>query len=56
MVIYQFIYTRSYDIYYDITQMFMIYMGLLPIILVLGTIMTLTVEVPFGKLVRILTS
>jgi peptidoglycan/LPS O-acetylase OafA/YrhL len=56
MVIYQYIYTRSYDIYYNIGQMFVIYIGLLPIILTLGTAMTLTVEVPFGNLVKIMTN
>ena len=33
--------------------MLVIYLGLLPIILVLGTVMTVMVEVPFGNLLKI---
>ena len=49
-VVYQYIYSRSYDVYYDINGIFVIY---LVIVLALGTALTLFVEVPFGNLLRL---
>ena len=51
-VIFQFLYTRSYDVYYDIKETFTMFMGLVPIILFLGIVMTLLIEVPFGNMLK----
>ncbi len=52
MVIYRFIYTRNYDIYYDPLDAFVLYLGLLVLSLVVGFVMTLTIEVPFSNLLK----
>lgn len=43
MVVYGFIYDRSYDIYYSLLDIFVIYVGLLVICLALGFVLTVTV-------------
>lgn len=43
MLIYRFIYMRTYDIYYNLVDMFITYLGLLPIILLFGFLMTITI-------------
>lgn len=53
MVIDQYLQSRTYDIYYSLLDQFMVYLGQLPIILVLGFVMTVTIEIPFGHLLRI---
>lgn len=50
MVIYQFTYTRNYDVYYTIVDTFVIYLGLLVVSLFFGFLMTVFVELPFAKL------
>jgi peptidoglycan/LPS O-acetylase OafA/YrhL len=50
MVIYQFIYTRSADFYYNVTDIFVIYMGLLVVSLAFGFLMTLVIEIPCANL------
>jgi hypothetical protein len=52
MVVYQYIYTRSYDIYYNIKDMFVIFIGFLPLILTFGAAATILIEVPFSNLLR----
>ena len=51
-VVYQYLYTRSYDVYYDIKETFSVFIGLVPIILFLGVVMTLVIEVPFGNMLK----
>ena len=51
-VIFQFLYSRSYDVYYDIKETFSIFIRLVPIILFLGLVMTLVIEVPFGNMLK----
>ncbi len=50
MVIYQFTYTRNYDIYYAIIDTFVVYLGILTLCLFFGFLMTVFVELPFAKL------
>ena len=54
MVIYQFIYVQNADIYYQITEIFVVYLGILVISLALGFTLTMLVEVPFSNLLKLL--
>jgi len=56
MIVFQFVYTRTYDLYYNITDMFVVYMGILVISLFFGFLMTLIIEVPFSNLQKELMS
>lgn len=53
MIVYGFIETRSYDIYYSLLDQLLLYLGLLVICLFFGFVMTVTIEVPFGNLLKI---
>jgi hypothetical protein len=42
--------TRNYNFYYTTSGIFVLYLGILMVSLFFGTIVTVTVELPFGKL------
>ena len=50
MVIMQFILTRSYDIYFYTSDLFVINLGMLVLSLIFGTVLTVIVELPFANL------
>jgi peptidoglycan/LPS O-acetylase OafA/YrhL len=50
MVLYNYFFTRNYDIYYGIVDQFITYLGMLIISLALGFLLTVFVELPFAKL------
>ena len=54
MVIYQVIYVQNNDFYYDLTTLFVIYIGILVLSLLLGFLLTILVEVPFSNLLKII--
>ena len=50
MVLYYFILSRNYDIYYNTIDNFIVYLGLLTVSLFYGFISTVLVELPFAKI------
>jgi peptidoglycan/LPS O-acetylase OafA/YrhL len=50
MVLYHFILSRNYDIYYNIIDSFVVYLGLLVVSLIVGFIATVLIELPFARL------
>ena len=50
MIIYQLMLTRNYNFYYTTNGIFVLYLGILMVSLFFGTIVTVIVELPFGKL------
>ena len=52
MVMMKFIYDRTYDVYYEVFDVFSIYLGVLAISLFFGFILTMTVELPFANLLK----
>jgi peptidoglycan/LPS O-acetylase OafA/YrhL len=50
MVLYYFILSRNYNIYYNIVDNFITYLGLLIVSLIYGFISTVLVELPFAKI------
>jgi peptidoglycan/LPS O-acetylase OafA/YrhL len=50
MIVFQVIHTRNYNFYYTTYEIFVYYAGILTLSLFFGTIVTVTVELPFGKL------
>lgn len=53
MVIYQFLFSRNYEIYYKPENILVESFGLLLLVLCLGFILTMCVELPFGNLVKL---
>ena len=54
MVMLKVIYDRTYDIYYEVFDVFSIYLGVLVISLFFGFILTMTAELPFANLLKML--
>jgi peptidoglycan/LPS O-acetylase OafA/YrhL len=54
LVIIRFLYNRTFDVYYQPIDTFVIYMGLLVIGLFFGFLMTMLVELPFANLLKIM--
>jgi peptidoglycan/LPS O-acetylase OafA/YrhL len=52
MVLYQYTLTRNYNIYFNITEAFVAYLGMLVVSLFLGFWLTVLVELPCAKLQR----
>lgn len=52
MILYQFIFTRNYNIYFNLIDTFQAYMGMLMLSLFFGFLLTVIVELPFAKLQR----
>lgn len=50
MVMYNFVLSRNYNIYYNIIDNFMAYLGILVLCLIFGFITTVLIELPFAKL------
>ena len=53
MIVFRFIYNRSYDFYYQLQDIFVIDFGLLVLCLFFGFLVTLLVELPFANLLKI---
>jgi peptidoglycan/LPS O-acetylase OafA/YrhL len=56
MVIMRFSYMRNYSTYFDNIEAFVLYGGLLAISTFLGFVMTMTVELPFANLLKLVVS
>ncbi len=52
MVLKYWINTRTYDIYYNLIDNFIAYVGVLVVSLLLGLISTVLIELPFSKLAK----
>lgn len=50
LIVYQFLFTRNYNTYYNIIDTFTFYLGLLIVSLFFGFLLTIFVELPFAKL------
>jgi peptidoglycan/LPS O-acetylase OafA/YrhL len=50
MVLYNFTLSRNYNVYYNIIDNFIAYLGILVLSLVFGFITTVLIELPFAKL------
>jgi len=53
MIVFRFIYNRTYDFYYTLKDIFVINFGLLVICLFFGFLLTMLVELPFANLLKI---
>lgn len=53
VVIYQFLFTRTYDVYYNLNDNFVVFGGMLILTLCLGLAFTMFVELPFANLVKL---
>ena len=53
MVINQFLFTQNYDFYFDTKNTFVIFSGLLLITLFWGFLMTMLMELPFAKMIKL---
>ena len=54
LVIYYYLTDRTYDMYYNIPDLFSIYLGILVLCLFFGFIVTLTIELPFANLQKMI--
>lgn len=52
MILNQFVYTRNYNIYLNLIDTFIVYLGMLMLSLLFGFLLTVIVELPFAKLQR----
>ena len=55
MVVYQWVYVKNYDFYFDVGGVFVVYVGVLILCLVFGYLMTVLIEVPCANCIRLLT-
>ena len=54
IILYGFVLERTYDVYYDIIDNFVLYNGILVLSLACGFIMTLFIELPFANLLKLM--
>lgn len=54
MVIYHFLYTRTYDTYFELIDVFVVSFGVLIISLFFGFCLTMLIEVPFANLQKMM--
>ncbi len=52
-ILFQYIYSRTYDTYYGLIDIFIYYSGLLVLCLLCGFLATVMVEVPLGNVLKI---